>query len=178
MLNNAYVRSLLVRRLIQIICCSLLVALLSGCIGLFVSHSEECTFQPPTLKKYDSSREPVIEEWHKELFISEWGMPNEFLTSDKSEEVWVYKRRQWCGIEPVIILPIPLMLPLCTGYDQITFQGDKAISRQARVIIEDGLFFVFPLLFSVGSTVDLPSPFKGNSCYGGLFANNFIDLTE
>jgi len=167
-----------VRRLIQIISCSLLVLTLSGCIGLFVSFSKECTFQPPTLKKYGASQEIIIEEWDKAVFIREWGMPNKVTTSDRNQEVWEYKRRQWCGIEPVIILPIPLMLPLCTGYDQITFQGEKAISRQARVIIEDGIIFVFPDILPRLSSGDLPRPFQGNSCYGGLFTNNFIDLTE
>jgi len=41
---------------------------------------EECKFLPPTIKKYDSvTKVLVLDEWPKDLFLSEWGNSGDIM---------------------------------------------------------------------------------------------------
>lgn len=154
------------RPILLIICAYLVSIVLSGCL---MTVPEECKFLPPTIKKYDSvTKELVLDEWPKDLFLSEWGKPDEVISVDKNEEIWAYyKKNQWCGM----ILPLPLLFKVCDEFDRITFKGDKATMRHAKVIVTSGFITLFPVV-STGQS------FSSSSCYTGLFEKSFIDTTE
>jgi transposase InsO family protein len=39
---------------------------------------------------------------------------------------WYNHRGQISGVMPVFLLPVPLLLPMCDGFDRIEFQGNEA----------------------------------------------------
>jgi hypothetical protein len=79
----------------------------------------------------------------KDEFLKEWGTPDEIITYSKDHETWVYKRNLWCGIILVYFIPAPLILPVCDGFDRITFTGNEAINLHTRKTVSVGL--VIPL---------------------------------
>jgi hypothetical protein len=70
--------------------------------------------------------------------LKEWGKPDTIKTASESEETWIYERSLWCGVIPVFILPVPLLLPVCDGYDRIDFRGNEARRLHTRRIVMMG----------------------------------------
>lgn len=139
------------KTILAIVCVFFLTSTLSGC-GLFIAIPSECTNEFPTTSarnvflwdKYPSKRST------KEEFIKEWGTPTKILSTSENKETgyyetrlspsenretWVYERSLWCGFGPIIFfVPIPLLLPVCDGFDRIEFQGNEAKNLYIRRI--------------------------------------------
>jgi hypothetical protein len=126
-------------RQILILFCVLLVALtLYGC-GLVIRSPEECYGETPYTAVHDyfwDRKAPRPKASTKEEFLKDWGKPDEIITDSENKETWVYKRKLWCGIMPIIILPIPLILPVCDGFDRIDFTDNVATNLHTRHIVE------------------------------------------
>jgi hypothetical protein len=63
-------------------------------------------------------------------------------TSENTER-WIYKRHLWCGVMPGIIVLVPLILPVCDGFERIDFEGDYATRLDIRRIVEKGVIWTF-----------------------------------
>jgi uncharacterized protein YceK len=109
-----------------------LVFLLSGCVGVITLYPDSTTYRAPFAPgtQYTDSagtlRSAKIST--QEDFLREWGEPT-CKEADGMNESWTYYRgKEMCGVVLGLIIPIPLILPVCTAEDHITFQGGTATS--------------------------------------------------
>ena len=137
-------------RKIGFLALSLWVLLLSGCGGMVVRPTE-CVSDYP-LKNYVYSKDswgPFVVDSHKVIdspegrnpsgnpltkddFLQDFGKPDEIVALTADQEMWVYNRSKFCGVVPVFIVPVPLVLPVCDTFDHITFENDKAVHIHFR----------------------------------------------
>jgi hypothetical protein len=122
-----------------------LIALLcTGCVGYAydIPHTVEVTNPVPNLEDQDDdwgtnrwacqSVSYPIKPISKERFRGVWGDPKEIVKTSGGE-VWVYQESgRWCGIWLAIIIPIPLVLPVCETFDEVTFEDDYAVKSYSR----------------------------------------------
>lgn len=174
-------------RRILVICCVLFAVLtLSGCIGMIVNSPEECTNQTPFTGYHDIFWKPpppkkeaiglVFERSpkasSKSEFLKDWGNPDEIISTSEKLETWIYHRKLWCGIIPVLILPVPLILPVCDGFDRIEFKENKAIRLHARSIVwKGGILFV---LYPIGGPPLIGGEVGESACRFPLYSNNGV----
>jgi len=157
---------------ILVLCCVFIVALTqSGCIGLIVNATAECKNETPFIGVHDIFiwTPPISEEASpkgstKAEFLKDWGEPDEIISTSENEGTWIYNRKLWCGVIPVFLLPVPLILPVCDGFDRIEFHGNEAKNLHPRHIVESG-FYVG------GSAVAKTDP----ACRFPLPSNNGVD---
>ena len=137
---------------ILVICCILLISLTqSGCIGLIINTPEECKNETPFTGIHDSQHPqfnptfshvaPKVQppkRSTKAEFLKDWGKPDEIISSSESVETWIYNRKLWCGVMPVLILPVPLIIPVCDGFDRIEFKDNVATRLHTRRIVLGG----------------------------------------
>ncbi|MDD2899899.1 MAG: hypothetical protein PHI31_14445 [Desulfuromonadaceae bacterium] len=148
-------------KLILVTFCAFIVAFTqTGCVGLIINSPEECKNETPFTGVHDIfwkkphpqkdiifglviPEVPVPKVSNKEEFLKEWGKPDQIIPSSENVETWIYNRHLWCGVIPVLILPVPFILPVCEGFDRIEFQGNEATRLHTRHIVESGgvLFF-------------------------------------
>ena len=147
---------------LSIVSIALLTLALSGC-GIFLALPSECRNEFPTTEArnvlfWDSKNPPKSST--KEDFLKEWGPPKSILSTSENKETgfyetrlspttenretWVYESRLWCGFGPIILVPIPLLLPVCDGFERIEFQGNDAKNLHIRRILSMG-GIIFPL---------------------------------
>jgi hypothetical protein len=133
---------------ILVLCCVFIVAITqSGCIGLIVNVPAECKNETPLTDIHDifwtkpQSKEASPKGSTKAEFLKDWGKPDEIISVSDNEETWIYNRKLWCGVIPVFLLPVPLILPVCDGFDRIEFQGNEAKSLHTRHTVTGGLVF-------------------------------------
>jgi hypothetical protein len=107
----------------------------SGCVGYIHVSPTECSADLPIIDyiyekdkwgPINKSTMTINELASKNEFIKEWGEPDEIIRIADDEITLVYNRKIWCGSVPVYIIPAPLVLPTCDGFDRITFKGDTA----------------------------------------------------
>ena len=126
---------------ILVLGCVFLVAMtLSGCIGLIVASTADCENETPITGIHDIFliNSPAKGSTKAE-FLKDWGKPDEIISTSENEETWIYKRKLWCGAIPVFMLPVPLLLPMCDGFDRIEFQGNETKSLHTRHTVLAGL---------------------------------------
>lgn len=141
---------------IFLISCVLFVAVLqSGCIGLATVVPAECKNETPFTGIHDifwkqpqPNKElafgivipevPTPKASTKAEFLKDWGNPDEIITASENGETWIYNKTLWCGLVPVLIVPVPLLLPVCNGFDRIEFQGQNAKRLHTRRIVIHG----------------------------------------
>ena len=141
--------------MLVILSVSFVALTLSGCIGLAVVVPDECKNETPFTGIHDIYWKPpspkkelafgmVIQEVPtpkastKAEFLNDWGNPDEIITASENEETWIYNKTLWCGLVPVLFVPVPLLLPVCNGFDRIEFQGQNAIRLHTRRIVIHG----------------------------------------
>ena len=158
-------------RRILVLCCIFLVAITqSGCFGLIVNTTAECKNETPYTGVHNifwttaQSKEASPKGSTKAEFLNDWGKPDEIISTSENEETWIYNRKLWCGVIPVLLLPVPLILPVCDGFDRIEFHGNEAKNLHTRHIVESG-FYVG------GSAVAKTDP----ACRFPLPSNNGVD---
>ena len=158
---------------ILVSCCVFIVAITqSGCIGLIVNAPAECKNETPFTGVHDifwttpHSKEASPKGSTKAEFLKDWGKPDEVISASENEETWIYHRKLWCGVIPVLLLPVPLILPVCDGFDRIEFQGNEAMILHTRHIARPGYVSVGP-----GGAQEWSDP----ACRFPLPLNNGVD---
>ena len=127
----------------------LLTVFISGCgVGVATVSPTECSLTESTyyeweatgvsMENYDyNSRKPS-----KQHFLSGRGQPDEIITVNSVEEVWVYEQSMWCGFIVGLGFAVPLMLPVCDGVDRITFEGETVKQIERTGVMLNGLLMV------------------------------------
>jgi hypothetical protein len=136
----------MLKLILNTFCIFLLASTMSGC-GLVVFYPDECIDETPTTSAHDltwSREKPAV--LTKTEFLKDWGRPDRIDVTSENMETWTYNRHLWCGIMPVFLLPVPLLLPVCDGFDRIEFQGDTAERMHIRRILSSGV--VLPVVTS------------------------------
>ena len=114
----------------------LVACLLSqGCVGVLVCSKASTTIKRPFINPTGPDVECVSEgfggnEYTGSWLKSNWGTPKSVkAVSGSNEELWTYqfKRQCWCGVIPMVIIPIPLVVP--TGTEKAVF-----LLRDGRVV--------------------------------------------
>jgi hypothetical protein len=116
-----------------------------------------------------SKKEQPPKRSSKEEFIKDWGQPDEIIFASENTETWLYNKKLWCGVMPVLILPIPLILPVCDGFDRIEFKDNEAVSLHTRSIVWGGGILILVLPKIDGHA------WKDPACRYPLPPNNGID---
>lgn len=107
--------------------------LLQGCVGVGVWSKERTTINNPSIS--EAARLDGVMRGREGLdytapwLQSHWGAPKSISPgSAASEELWTYQFKQcWCGVIPMVVIPIPLVLP--AGHEKVVF-----MVRDGRVI--------------------------------------------
>lgn len=148
----------MIKLLFTFICALFMILSLSGCLGLVFATPSECKNETPLTDINDiffsqpsfqdnfsrvfrnkPSAPPKVST--KAEFLRDWGKPNEIISTSDNEEIWIYKNDLWCGVIPVVILPVPLILPVCDGFNHVVFQDNKAKRLHTKRITLDGIIF-------------------------------------
>jgi hypothetical protein len=106
----------------------------------------------------------------KSDFLQAWGAPREKVIAPKGE-TWIYaESNRWCGLWLVVILPVPLVLPVCDTYDKVSFEGELAVSSVSHRIPWFGMGAVFIPPIAAGAAMSRPGRVTENSAQvGSLF---------
>jgi len=182
------------KTILVIICASLVSFTLTGCFGLAVTSPVECKNETPFTGVHDifylpaANKERLPKTAAKMLdsigllgqtpkastkadFLKEWGEPDKIISTSEDQQTWIYERHLWCGVIPMVFIPIPLVLPVCDGFDKIYFMGNEAKLLHTRHSSTGGFFIVmspaggasgggsdpacrYPLPFGVPNSID------------------------
>jgi len=147
------------KSILVIICTSLASFTLSSCVALGTYLPDECKDETPFTGVHDIFwKKPINQKKStKAEFLNDWGRPDEIISSSGNKEIWIYKRHLWCGVMPIIILPIPFILPVCDGFDRIEFNDNEAVSLHTRSIVSS-IYFLKPDKSEIGSACRFPLP--------------------
>jgi hypothetical protein len=139
--------------------------LLPGCAGLLMVYPSECEADLP-LKNYtyekglqrqnfeatnlwgisDSAEMLTLPDHDTFIQNSHWGLPEAIIELVPGQEQLVYSHRMWCGIGAVwIFIPAPIFLPVCKGFDRITFTEGQATHIHFRRVNATGFFVGVPV---------------------------------
>lgn len=153
------------KSILVILCSSLVSFSLSGCFGLAVNSPVECKNETPYTGVHDifgqtsANRERLSETAANMLdrigmlaqtpkastkadFLKKWGEPDKIISTSENQETWIYERHLWCGVIPIVIIPIPLVLPVCDGFDRIYFVGNESKLLHTRHTSTGGFFIM------------------------------------
>jgi hypothetical protein len=123
---------------VLIFACGFLVMVsLSSCFGMISYQPGECEKEAP---KFTNKAE----------YLKEKGAPRSTKTVAVDREVWVYEESIWCGVIPCWGICVPLMLPVCDGFERVHFWGDRAERVHTRHPL------AFGGIFNVLSLVGIP----------------------
>jgi len=120
----------------------LLACLLSqGCVGVGVMRTKNNRIDDPFIKdvasidavtaRYGSERNGA--KYTAQWLEARWGKPAsvEHTSNLGSEELWTYKfDRSWCGLVPMVIVPIPLALPVARYKIQFALRNGQVESAE------------------------------------------------
>jgi hypothetical protein len=106
---------------------------LQGCVGVGIWSKEKTAIDNPSIS--DAVRlDGVMRGREGSAYTaawlqSHWGPPKGVRPgSATGEELWTYEFGQcWCGVIPMLVIPIPLVLP--AGHEHVVF-----VIRDGRVI--------------------------------------------
>jgi hypothetical protein len=120
------------RLLLTFICVTFVVCSLSGCFGMISYQPGECEKETPKLS-------------NKAEYLKESGAPASTRTVSVDREIWVYEDSVWCGMITCLGICVPLMLPVCDGFERVYFKGDRAERVHTRRSLGHG-FAAGPLI--------------------------------
>lgn len=152
----------------------LIPTLLFGCVALGVVYPTECEADLP-ITNYKHTKSSAIETYEdaefwglseygltinlpdKDVFIREWGLPDQIISVSTDKEILVYNHKMWCGVGAIwVFIPAPLFLPVCKGFDQITFTNNKATHIHFKKINGTGFFIGYPIGWKGGTKNQCP----------------------
>ena len=82
---------------------------------------------------------------HKADVLRAWGAPREKAPTPRGE-TWTYRENwRWCGIWIGLIVPVPVLLPVCETFDHVEFEGDLAVASKSRRPDFFGYVLAFPV---------------------------------
>ena len=150
----------------DVIARALLIAALAsgctGCVGLMVDKpwTREIWNPVPITAKKPLGGPNDVDRWAcqpgsaasapqtKDRFLASWGAPREKVATAQGE-TWIYSESgRWCGVWILVILPLPMLLPVCETFDHVRFEDELAVGSVSRRM--DGFAFgmgLFPLPF-------------------------------
>lgn len=133
--------------MIRYLIMTVLVISSAGCVGISIDHTVSESVHSPvplTVPKILFSDHQERDRWAceaaygtkepltKKEFISAWGEPREKQLTSKGE-IWIYSETdRWCGLFVYVIVPIPLILPVCETYDKVYFENGVAVSSESH----------------------------------------------
>ena len=124
----------------RILTIAMLIATITGCVGIAV-------ISPSTKIRYPSSEKSYFfisksgegrysfgyrnykpQTLNKDLFLNLWGVATNIVELENNE-VWIYKRDvfKWFGVMPMVLIPIPLAVPVGKSTVEVYFSQDKVI---------------------------------------------------
>lgn len=136
----------------------LLMTTLSGCFGLAVTYPAVCENETPSPEIHGLFSMPPFFSGDKGDFLEKWGKPDGVISTSEGREIWTYERNLWCGVTPAFVVIVPLLLPLCDGYDEIEFDGDRAVNLNTRHSVTAGI--IIPSVAVKDDDCRYPHPFK------------------
>lgn len=134
----------------------LFISMLQGCFGAQEIVPKECKEELPltnyiyTKDQWGRCSEQISSHYlppcrdhliTKENLLSDWGKPDRIAQNEDGSETWIYEHTIWCGTIVAIPAPliVPLLLPVCHGFDHITFQGETALRIHFRRYTSRGM---------------------------------------
>jgi len=134
----------------------LTILILSGCAptaGVVQFQPEECqtsnvTILWSTANPNDSSSSNMPS---KADFLSGRGDPDQIIVLSENEELWEYKEKLWCGYMPSLYFAFPFVIPVCDGFDRITFKNDTAVRVHFKTIKQN-----YDALLTIDEIIDKP----------------------
>lgn len=143
---------IVIKSILNFLVIALLILLAPGCVGYIHVSPTECSTDLP-IADYIYNKDnwgPINKNMMKITkfpamndFIREWGEPDETIKTSNDETTLVYNRKIWCGSVPVYIIPAPLVLPACDGFDRITFKGETATHIHFKRADASGMVFPY-----------------------------------
>ncbi|WP_144391514.1 hypothetical protein [Pleionea sediminis] len=127
----------LLRSVVQVGIVLLGVIHLTGCIGFGATYSGTEVIEKPQLSSRYSDKKILESTEESELLTKDdvleaFGKPTEVTTKDTLEVLYYEGEREWCGLIPVVIVPIPLFLPVCETYKRFTIENDVVIKAEIK----------------------------------------------
>jgi hypothetical protein len=121
---------------------------LSACVG--VSSFVEVDVDKERNLEYErAGKQFVYIGASKNDIMARQGAPDSYELFS-NENTWVYEygmNGSWCGIMPFLIIPVPLLLPVCNEGDvKFTFENDVVIKATVTDVVESD-FICTPLFF-------------------------------
>jgi len=112
-----------------------------GCVGIVTRGMNSKTFAPATVAEKPApysvagSTRTFGPENPTSLWLRQhWGEPSYIkqITRPTASEVWTYNfDHKWCGVIPIIVVPVPLLLPV--GRERVIFQIQNGKVASAKV---------------------------------------------
>lgn len=130
-----------------------------GCVGVALTTPTEVEIRNPSayqagwwLSKQHRWSCELPAPLTKSEFVANWGQPESKSGSDGTE-AWIYSEtHRLCGAWVWVIVPVPLLMPVCRTHDRVEFKGDTAVlARSRRLDVVGAGISLFP--------APLPGPF-------------------
>ena len=146
-----------------------MVATCSGCVGIAFDRTKTVSIEKPVPLGHRNWLNSGFERWAcqpdlkqayrtKSDFIAKWGEPHSKELSG-NKETWIYAESgRWCGLWiGLVVVPVPLLLPVCETYDKIAFENDRAVSATSSrfVVTATGI----AIAGAAGMPIPIPVPF-------------------
>ena len=123
---------------------------LTGCVG-FSSYIEMDVVRDRDLEGESNGNVFVYVGSTKAQILAREGKPDSYGLFSNNK--WIYEygfNGEWCGVVPFVIVPIPLILPICNEGDvQFTFKNDVVIKHTVTRVRETD-FICSPFLLLYG----------------------------
>ena len=146
--------------LLILVCIFLAVMSLSGCFGMMIFQPGECEEEIPKLPS-------------KAEYLKERGAPASTKTVSADRDVWEYKESLWCGVIPCWGICVPLMLPVCDGFERVYFKGDRAEREHTRQSLGYGWILNVLILAGIPPT---PMPVSEPACIHHAPPTKFLEF--
>ena len=118
----------------------------TGCVGLMVDKpwTREIWNPVPLKAKKLLGGPDDLDRWAcqpgsgssepqtKDRFLASWGVPREKVPTGKGETLIYSESGRWCGLWMLVILPLPILLPVCETFDHVVFEDDLAVKSASR----------------------------------------------
>ncbi len=121
---------------------------LSACVGIS-SFIEVDVDRTRNLESERAGKSFVFIGATKDEILARQGVPDSYELFS-NENTWVYEygtNDSWCGIMPFLIVPVPLLLPVCNEGDvKFKFENDVVIKATFTNVVESD-FICTPLFF-------------------------------
>ena len=124
----------------------LIFTALSGCVGVTFSRNSDAITSNAIV-----TPDPI--------FGRKSSKPASSKHEDGSETYIVLDERVWCGLTVFAVIPIPLWLPVCRNYNEVTYKDNLIVSSTKQNTTLGG-FLCGPLIRILGAPQGFCSSIK------------------